>query len=80
MIRRMVFRNERLLFRRKDDASGTEIFSEFPAHVPVKVYEKDYWWSDAWDPMAYGREYDFSRPFFEQFKELLYAVDRKSVV
>ena len=74
MIRRMVFRNERLLFRRKDDASGKEIFSEFPAVVPATVYEKDYWWSDAWDPMEYGRDYDFSRPFFVQSKELLYAV------
>jgi len=74
MIRRMVFRNERLLFRRKDDASNKEIFSEFPASTQAKVYEKDYWWSDAWDPMEYGRNCDFSRPFFEQFRELLYAV------
>ena len=74
MVRRMVFRNERLLFRRKDDASGKDIFSEFPAAVPALVYEKDYWWSDAWDAMEYGRDYDFSRPFFEQFRELLYAV------
>lgn len=74
MIRRMVFRNERNLYRRKDDASGNDIFSEFPASVPAKIYEHDYWWSDSWDPMQYGRDYDFSRPFFEQFRELLYAV------
>ncbi|TSC75058.1 MAG: hypothetical protein G01um101433_954 [Parcubacteria group bacterium Gr01-1014_33] len=74
MIRRMMFRNERFLFRRKDDASGKEIFSEFPPSVPAKIYEKDYWWSDAWDPMEYGKEYNFSRSFFEQFRELLYTV------
>lgn len=74
MIRRMVFRNERLLFRRKDDHDGKEIFSGIPPQAPVKVYEKEYWWSDAWDPMEYGRGYDFSRPFFEQLRELMHRV------
>ena len=74
MIRRFMYRNERHLFRRKDDASGKEIFSEFPPQVIAKIYDKDYWWSDAWDPMEYSRDYDFSRPFFTRFRELLYAV------
>lgn len=74
MMRRFLFRNQRHLFRRKDDASGKEIFASFPQAAPVKVYEHDYWWSDKWDPMEYGRDYDFSRPFFEQFRELLYSV------
>jgi hypothetical protein len=74
MIRRFLFRNNRFLFRRKDDASGKEIFSSFPSQAPVKVYDRDYWWSDKWDPMEYEREYDFSRSFFEQFKDLLYSV------
>lgn len=74
MIRRMVFRNERLLFRVKDAAEGKEIFSGIPPQARLKVYEKEYWWSDAWDAMDYGRDYDFSHPFFEQFRELLYAV------
>ncbi|MBI4225440.1 MAG: hypothetical protein HY617_03860 [Candidatus Sungbacteria bacterium] len=74
LIRRCLFRNERVLYRKRDDISGKEIFSWVSPHVPIKIYEKDYWWSDAWDPMDYGRNYDFSRPFFEQFKELMYAV------
>lgn len=74
MMRRFLFRNQRNLFRRKDDASGKEIFGSFPQAAPVKVYEHDYWWSDKWDAMEYGRDYDFSRPFFEQFRELLYSV------
>ncbi len=82
MIRRFVWRNERHLFRRKDDATGMvrpgsppqEIFSSFPPQVTVKVYNHDYWWSDNWDPSDYGRDYDFSRPFFEQFRELFYSV------
>ncbi len=82
MIRRMTFRNWRRLFRRKDDYSGREIFSGIPPQAPVKVYEHDYWWSDKWDPMRYGKEYDFSKPFFEQFFELLKTVPlpSKSVI
>src|SRR3989344_4892159 len=70
MIRRFMFRNERRLFRRKEEISGKEIFSSFPASAPIKVYEHDYWWSDKWDPLESGREYDFSKPFFAQFIEL----------
>lgn len=72
--RRAVSRNERNLFRVKDAHDGKEIFSGIPAQANVTIYERDYWWSDAWDPMDYGRDYDFSRPFFEQFKELVHEV------
>lgn len=34
------------------------------------VYCQPCWWSDKWDALSYGMEYDFSRPFFEQFREL----------
>lgn len=74
MMRRFSFRNYRNLFRRKDETSGKDIFGTFPQAAQVKVYDHDHWWSDAWDAMEYGRDYDFSRPFFEQFRELLYSV------
>jgi len=35
-----------------------------------KVYCHDCFFSDKWDPMQYGREYDFSKPFFAQWQEL----------
>ncbi|MAF20478.1 MAG: hypothetical protein CMI55_02225 [Parcubacteria group bacterium] len=41
---------------------------------PYKIYESKIWWSDKWDPMEYGRDYDFSKPFFEQMKELIREV------
>ncbi len=77
--RRMAWRNERALFKRKSDFAGKEIFSAFAPDAPVKVYEKEVWLTDQWDPMTYGRDYDFSRPFFEQFKELLYTVPLKNL-
>ena len=42
----------------------------------IKVYDREVWWSDKWDPLSYGRDFDFKRPFFEQFRELLTAVPR----
>jgi hypothetical protein len=70
-MRRMSFRNERNLFKRKCDKTGKDIISIFPADSPYKVYDRVYWESDEFDPMASGRDFDFSRPFFEQFKELM---------
>lgn len=72
--RRMLFRNEMSLYKRKCDFSGKEIFSGIAPEKPVKVYDSEIWYSDKWDPLSYGREYDFSKPFFEQFKELYRAV------
>src|SRR3989344_2757051 len=77
--RRLIWRNEGNLFKRKSDFSGKEIFSGFSPDAPVKVYEKDVWLSYIWEPMEYGKDYDFSKPFFEQFRELLYTVPLKNL-
>ncbi len=69
--RRLVFWNEHNLYKKKDAHTGKEIFSMFPSGSDVKVYEHDYWWSDAFDARQFGRDYDFKRSFFEQFRELL---------
>ena len=70
IIRRMTWRNERSLYHRKCDATGKDIITMFAPEQPLVVYERDYWWSDKWDQNASGRDYDFSKPFFQQFKEL----------
>jgi len=72
--RRLTFRNERKLYKRKCDFSNKDIISIYHKESPYKVYDQKIWWSDKWDPMEYGREYDFKRPFFEQFKELMREV------
>jgi CxxC-x17-CxxC domain-containing protein len=58
------------LFKRKSDFTGNLIISHFPPQASSKVYEQKIWWSDDWDPMEYGREVDFTRPFFQQFAAL----------
>jgi hypothetical protein len=74
--RRLSFRNERNLYHRKCDLTGHQIISNYSPDKMFKVYEKDSWWSDAWDPLSYGRPYDFSRSFFDQFHELQLVVPR----
>jgi len=77
--RRMAFRNERILYKRKSDFSQKDIFSAYAPDSGYKVYEKEEWLSDGWDPLEYGQDYDFSRPFFEQFNELLHKVPLKNL-
>jgi len=76
--RRMAWWNEHNLYRKKDALTGKEVFSTYPEHSPIKVYEHGYWWSDAWDPATAGRDYDFSRPFFDQMRDLMHAMPRSS--
>ncbi len=72
--RRLAWRNERTLYRRKCDGMGKEIISVYSPDKPFPVYDSDYWHSDAWNPLTYGRDFDFDRPFFEQFEELMHKV------
>ena len=74
MKRRMLHRNESVWYKRKCDATGEEMISMFAPEKPFTVYSQEYWKSDKWDPLSYGREYDFSRTFFEQFAELMKEV------
>ncbi len=46
----------------------------YPKGSKFKVYCNQCWWGDKWDPLDYGVNYDFSKPFFVQFKELLERV------
>ena len=70
IVRRMTWRNERTLYHRKCDATGKDIITMFAPEQPLVVYERDYWWSDKWDQNAAGRDYDFQKTFFQQFREL----------
>ena len=69
--RRLAFRNERKLYRRKCDRTGRDIVSVFSSESPQKVFAGDVWWGDSWNPLDFGRSFDFSRPFFEQFGALM---------
>lgn len=73
---RIRFRNFRNLYMRPSDMSGENIISMYDKDSPYKVYSKDEWWQDNWDGTDYGRDFDFNRPFFEQWHELNLAVPK----
>ena len=68
--RRLAFFNIFNLYKRPCDFCKKEFISVYHKDSPYVVYCPKCWWSDNWNVFDYGREYDFSRPFFEQFKEL----------
>ncbi|KKU51758.1 MAG: hypothetical protein UX74_C0021G0002 [Parcubacteria group bacterium GW2011_GWA2_47_10b] len=68
--RRLMFRNERVLYRRMCDLCKKSIIT---VHDPKKrriVYCSPCWWSDKWDALEFGVEYDPQKNFFEQFRKL----------
>lgn len=79
LIRTFAWRNQRILYHRTCDATGRAIISIFAPDSGYVVYDRDHWWSDKWDPLQYGRDVDFNRPFFEQFDELMHKVPQVSI-
>jgi hypothetical protein len=77
--RRLSFRNERKLYKRKCDATGKDIVSIYSPDKPYTVYHQDSWWSDSWDQMDYGRGFDFSSGAMEQMGELMNEVPHQSI-
>jgi hypothetical protein len=75
-IRRTLWRNERNLYRRNCDMCQKNIISTYHKNVKFPVYCSECWYGDKWDASEYGINYDFSRPFFVQFKELQEKVPR----
>jgi len=68
--RRLMFRNERSLYFVNCGLCGKRTISIYAPDSPFPIYDYDCWLSDKWNRFSYGKEYDFLRPFFEQFKEL----------
>jgi hypothetical protein len=72
--RRLLWVNAKALYSRTLPGSGKQVISMYSQDKPYHIMEDKEWWSDSWDPLSYGKEYDFSKPFFEQFGELLLHV------
>ena len=68
--RRMAWRNDMVFYNRNCDLCGKKIISLYHSEKPLTVYCNKCWWGDKWDPKSYGKDIDFSRPFFEQYREL----------
>src|SRR3989344_6840475 len=60
----------------KSDLSGESLITILPEKTRFPIYTLNEWYSDKWDPMVQGREYDPSKSFFEQMKGLQEKIAR----
>lgn len=58
------------------DLSGESLITVFPNNPRFPIYKSNEWWSDDWDPMLQGQDYNPARSFFEQLKELQEKIPR----
>lgn len=80
LVKRLAWRNERALFKRKCNLCGQDKILTFPKESPYTVYCYSCWWSDKWNAESYEKDYNFQKPFFEQFKELFLKVPKIGII
>lgn len=77
---RLAFRNERSFYKRDCDKCKKSVVSMYSPNKPYTVWCYDCWFADDWDARDYGREYDPSRSFLEQFDDLQKSVPKVGLV
>ncbi len=82
MQRRLAWRNERNLYKRKCNAEGHSeiLISMYSPTVNTPVYDQKYWHGDGWDPIAYAKSIDFSEPFLTQWYKLFLLVPTPALI
>ena len=78
--RRFAFRNERKLYSNECQSCQKSIVTIYAPNSPYKPYCMDCWYSDKWDGSTFAMDYDPSRSFLKQFKELMLKVPRLAVM
>ncbi|MDD5721016.1 MAG: hypothetical protein PHT16_01030 [Candidatus Pacebacteria bacterium] len=70
IVRRFAIHNTWSLFWRNCEKCGIKTLSTFEPETKITTYCQPCWWGDSWDGTEYAMDYDPSRPFLEQLKEL----------
>ncbi|MCH2188477.1 hypothetical protein MK079_01450, partial [Candidatus Gracilibacteria bacterium] len=78
--RRLVWRNERKLYKRKCDATGKDMISMYSPDTSYTVYDQTFWWSDKWDPLAYGKDIDITSSILSQFHNINIAIPQVNLL
>lgn len=77
--RRYAYRNDHHFYRNSCSYCRKPVISIYSPDKPYTVLCQGCFWGEQWDPLSVGREFDFSRPFFEQFQELRAATPRLAI-
>ncbi len=78
--RRTLHRNEQHLYHNTSAFSQKNVVSIYNPHSHLTVVSQEEWFSDTWDAKSFGRDFDFSLPFFDQFFDLFNKVPVANVV
>jgi len=78
-IHRMHYRNFRSLHTKESCFTKKPIISMYAPDSAYSVCTNKEWWSDQWDAIEYGVDYDPERSFFEQFNEMNLKVPRPAL-
>jgi hypothetical protein len=74
--RRVAFRNDKNFFKSTCGLCNKQVISIYSGQRNFPIYCYNCFWSDNWDPLAYGVDFDFTRLFFDQYYELQSKVPR----
>lgn len=74
LVRRLSWRNERGLHKRICAKCSKSMISIFAPDTPMTIYCSACWWSDSWEGLEYGVDFDPQRPFLLQLQDLLRRV------
>jgi hypothetical protein len=80
MQRRYAWRNTMTLYSSKCALCQKSIVTLYVPDSGITIYCNKCWWSDKWNPKDYAQDYDFSKPFFLQFNELMHKVPHIATV
>lgn len=80
LIRRLIMRNERTLYKRNCDLCGESKILVYPPNSSFKVYCHNCFHGDDWDAIKYEKSYDDSLSFFEQYISLYNLVPKLGIV
>ncbi|QQR55533.1 hypothetical protein IPG41_03190 [Candidatus Peregrinibacteria bacterium] len=74
LAQRTIQRNEQYLYNNNGK------IALYHTDSPFRVVTHEEWWSENWDALAYGRNVDFSRNFFEQIQEINLQIPRVNLI
>jgi hypothetical protein len=77
--RRLCFFNERVLYKMDCALCGKSTMTMYRPDSGLIIYCNACYWSDNWDPGAYFRKYDPSRPFLAQVNELIRSTPQSAL-
>ena len=75
-----VLRNEKVVYWGKCAHCGQKTMSLYHSKSPYTIFCHDCWWSDQWDGLSYGNNYDSGRSIVDQVIELQKRVPREAVI